>query len=97
MSNTVAFPVPPTEPTGPALSPPASSPQGGNAPQVKTLVQTAPDLRLVIEEDPISGSYIYKTLDRRTGEVVQQLPREDVLRLKDAPVYVPGQVVDSTT
>lgn len=97
MSNTVAFPVPPPDPAGQASPLLQGSSQGGNAPQVKTLVQTAPDLRLVIEEDPVSGSYIYKTLDRRTGEVVQQLPREDVLRLKDTPVYAPGQVVDSTT
>lgn len=97
MSNTVAFNVPKPEPVGQPNALPQGSSQGVNAPQVKNSVQTAPDLRLVIEEDPISGAYIYKTLDRRTGEVVQQLPREDVLRLKDAPVYVPGQVVDSTT
>lgn len=72
-------------------------PSGASASQVNASVQTAPDLRLVIEEDPVSGSYIYKTLDRRTGEVVQQLPREEVLRLKDASVYVPGQMADTTT
>lgn len=96
MSNSVAFPAPQPEPVNqPALT--SATAQGGNAPQARTPVQTAPDLRLVIEEDPVSGSYIYKTLDRKTGEVVQQLPREDVLRLRDTPVYVPGQVVDSTS
>lgn len=96
MSNSVAFPVPTPEPVS---QPPLvqGAPTGGDASQAKASVQTAPDLRLVIEEDPVSGSYIYKTLDRRTGEVVQQLPREDVLRLRDASVYVPGQMVDSTT
>jgi len=97
MSNTVAFPVPTPDPVGQPTAAPYGTAQGVNAPQVKYPVQTAPDLRLVIEEDPVSGAYIYKTLDRRTGEVVQQLPREDVLRLRDAPVYAPGQVVDSTT
>ncbi len=96
MSNTVAFPVPAPDPVNqPSLV--QGAPTDGNAPQAKASIQPAPDLRLVIEEDPVSGSYIYKTLDRRTGEVVQQLPREDVLRLKDAPVYAPGQVVDSKT
>jgi len=33
------------------------------------------ELRLVIEEDEASGAYVYKTVNRRTGEVVQQLPR----------------------
>ena len=56
--------------------------------------QTA-DLRLVIEEDERSGAIVYKTLDRRTGEVVRQLPREEVLRLKDDPAYDPGDIVDS--
>ena len=53
------------------------------------------DYRLVIEEDPITGSFIYKTLDRRTGEVVNQFPREQVLRLKDSQAYSPGRVFNS--
>lgn len=53
------------------------------------------DLRLVIEEDEQSGAIVYKTLDRRTGEVVRQLPREEVLRLKDDPTYDPGDIVDA--
>ena len=53
------------------------------------------DLRLIIEEDEASGMIVYKTLDRRTGEIVRQLPREEVVRLKDAPSYAPGDVADS--
>ena len=49
----------------------------------------------MIEEDPITGSFIYKTLDRRTGEVVNQFPREQVLRLKDSQAYSPGRVFNS--
>jgi flagellar protein FlaG len=51
------------------------------------------DLRLVIEEDQASGTYIYKTINRRTGEVVQQLPREEVVRLRDAAAYAAGEVI----
>jgi flagellar protein FlaG len=53
------------------------------------------DLRLVIEEDQTSGTFVYKTLDRRTGEVVKQLPREEVVRLKESPGYAPGDVIDA--
>ena len=53
------------------------------------------DLRLIIEEDQVSGTFIYKTLDRRTGEVVKQLPREEVVRLKESSVYEPGDVIDA--
>ena len=42
----------------------------------------AAELRLVIEEDKSTGSYVYKTVDIRTGAVVQQIPREEVLRLR---------------
>jgi flagellar protein FlaG len=54
---------------------------------------TAEDYRLVIERDEGTGSYIYKTLDRSTGEVINQFPREEVLRLRDHPAYFAGQVI----
>ena len=51
--------------------------------------------RLVIEEGPHSGSFIYKTLDRVTGEVVKQLPREQVIDLMRAVQYSAGSVIDT--
>lgn len=51
------------------------------------------DFRLVIEEDKAAGSFVYKTIDRRTGEVVSQLPREQILRLREAFNYVAGDVI----
>jgi len=55
--------------------------------------QDEADLRLVIEEGKAPGSYIYKTVNRVTGEVVSQLPREAVLRLRDEAEYEVGAVV----
>lgn len=55
------------------------------------------DLRLVIEQDEDSGAFIYKTVDRRTGETLQIVPREDVLKLKHAATYDPGAVYDGLT
>jgi len=51
------------------------------------------DMRLVIEEDKASGSYVYKTVNRLTGEVIQQLPRDQVLKMRDQVDYEVGQVV----
>jgi flagellar protein FlaG len=51
--------------------------------------------RLVIEEGPSAGSFIYKTLDRVTGEVVRQLPREQVVDLMRAGSYSAGTVIDT--
>ena len=55
------------------------------------------DLRLVIEQDSKTGTYVYKTVDRRTGDILQQFPREDVLRFKQAEHYDPGEVFDGLT
>lgn len=51
------------------------------------------DLRLVIEEDPTSGMFIYKTIDRRTGDVVLILPREEVVRMPDSAAYGAGAII----
>ncbi|MBL0968261.1 MAG: flagellar protein FlaG [Brevundimonas sp.] len=51
--------------------------------------------RLVIEEGPSAGSFIYKTMDRVTGEVVRQLPREQVVDLMRDHAYHSGSVIDT--
>jgi flagellar protein FlaG len=72
---------------------PATGPMPSAAPVAQPPVESPAEFRLVIEEDP-SGSFVYKTLDRRTGEVVSQFPREDILRLRNAEDYSPGKVFD---
>lgn len=52
-------------------------------------------MRLTIEATP-EGRFIYKVLDRVTGEVIRQLPREEVERLNADPTYRGGKVVDTT-
>lgn len=54
------------------------------------------DLRLVIEQDATTGTYIYKSIDRRTGEVRVQLPREEVVRLRETPTYAQGALVKTS-
>lgn len=52
------------------------------------------DLRLVIEHDAQSGEFVYKTVDRRTGETLQQFPREQILKLREESSYESGAVFD---
>jgi flagellar protein FlaG len=52
--------------------------------------------RLVIEEGPRAGAFIYKTLDRVTGEIVRQLPREQVVEMMQASDYSAGRVIDTS-
>jgi flagellar protein FlaG len=71
----------------------AGPPEGGIT-AVRPVPSTdAADLRLIIEEDQASGAYIYKTVNRRTGEVVQQFPRQEILKLREETGYVAGGVI----
>lgn len=61
-------------------------------------VNTGPDpvdMRLVIEEDQATGSFVYKTINRVTGEILQQYPRAEVLRLRQELQYAAGTVIDT--
>ncbi|RAK52283.1 hypothetical protein DJ018_14170 [Phenylobacterium deserti] len=51
------------------------------------------DLRLIIEEDEAAGTLVYKTINRRTGEVVLQMPREEIEKLGEETEYVAGSVI----
>jgi flagellar protein FlaG len=72
-----------------------SPPRSNSAPPARSVAQGPDpvDLRLVIEEDKASNSYVYKTIDRLTGKVIQQLPREQVLQLREQLDYEAGDVV----
>jgi len=75
----------------------ATAPQPTTAPDVSRPVigADAADLRLVIEQDEGSGSYVYKTVDRRTGEIVQQFPRDQILRMREGEKYAAGAVISA--
>lgn len=88
--NAVPLAAPVTPAPSPAAQKPAQQPAQPAAPQPST---DPGDFQLVIEEDKAAGSFVYKTVDRRTGEVVSQLPREQILRLREAFDYVAGAVV----
>ncbi len=74
---------------------PKPAPASPPAPSHAQILQNDPaDLRLVIERDPgVDGGYVYKTIDRRTGEVVLQLPREEVVRMQQSQDYASGAVI----
>ncbi len=76
---------------------PVAGDVGAPAVAVTTVPGPAPaDLRLIIEEDQVHGGYVYKTLDRATGEIVKQFPREEVLRIGAEEDYEAGEIVAST-
>jgi flagellar protein FlaG len=95
MSNTapVAGMSPDVTPALPAPAPTPATTGNSQAPPTQSDAQA--DLRLVIEEDKAAGSYVYITVDPTTGKVISQLPREQLLKMRDAPDYRPGTIVDS--
>ncbi len=79
---------------------PAANLQGTAAQSLQTKPQPAtqstvqPDLRLFIREANTPGRYVYTVIDQRTGKVISQLPRDEVLRMKQQPHYAAGAVFD---
>mgnify|MGYP001614366770 FL=1 len=49
------------------------------------------DIRLIIEE--LDGSYVYKTVDRRTGDIVAQYQMEELLKMREEDDYAAGTVI----
>lgn len=91
MSNKVAPVASATDPTlGRTNQPATPAPRG----EARTPAGPEPaEMRLVIEMDQASGSYVYKTIDRQTGEVLRQLPRDEVLRMRGETDYAAGAVI----
>ena len=85
MSDHVA-PVPSVTPTqipASAVQAPSTSPASaaGDAARYRLVIEAAND------------GFVYKTVDRQTGEVVRQWPREEVRKLADDPTYREGRII----
>lgn len=50
-------------------------------------------LRLTMDKDPHTGDWVYKAIDRYTGKVVRQLPRQELLDMKRNGTYKAGSVI----
>jgi hypothetical protein len=53
------------------------------------------ELRLTIDKDPTTGTWVYKAIDRNTGQVVSQLPQESVMEMQKSEDYQAGSIIDS--
>ena len=71
---------------------PATTPAATGTADAPAAAEEA-DVRLVIEEDEASGSYVYTVVNRRTGEILQRLRREQMLQLGEDADYHAGGVI----
>lgn len=53
------------------------------------------ELRLTIDKDPQTGSWVYKAINRYTGEVVSQLPHESAMEMQKSQQYQAGSVIST--
>ena len=84
---------------GPAFDAPVASTAGGSSTgfsndHSRAEAERQAQYRLVIEKGPGAG-FIYKTLDRVTGEIVKQFPRDEVIKLQESADYSAGRVIDT--
>ena len=92
ISGIMADPMLSSQTPAPAAPASGDSSQASDAP-----IDTQADLRLVIEDDKAAGSYVYKTINPVTGQVVSQIPRETLLRMREAADYKPGSVINASS
>jgi len=86
-------PVTPVKEVAPASSGSKTGAEGGQANQSSTDSTPAYTLKLTIDKDPDTGEYIYRAIDRYTGEVVRQFPQKELLELRKSSAYKAGSVV----
>ncbi|MDV6329564.1 flagellar protein FlaG [Asticcacaulis sp. 201] len=61
--------------------------------QAKDQSTPAYQLRLTVEKDPKTGEWVYKAIDRNTGEVVREMPRNELVALRKSSSYTAGSVI----
>ena len=69
----------------------ASAPASALVPPTSTSL----DLRLNIVRDHDSGLFVYKFIDPTTGQVVRQLPDEEIVKLRAAAEYAAGRLIST--
>ncbi|MDB5420966.1 MAG: hypothetical protein JWR59_913 [Brevundimonas sp.] len=65
-------------------------------PKPLSSIEASANYRLLIEEGPRKGSFVYKTLDSLTGEIIRQFPREQLVKIAEAETYDKGTVINTT-
>ena len=75
--------------------PPTTPDAGAQDNSARRDAERAADYRLVIEEGPRRGSFVYKTINRTTGELIRQYPREALVKMTNDVSYAVGTVADT--
>jgi hypothetical protein len=71
----------------------AAGAAGASEPGAQSVSADGADLGLVIENDKAADTYVYLTVNRVTGQVVNQWPNQEMLKQRQAFDYTSGDVV----
>jgi len=52
------------------------------------------DAQLLIEQDEVAGSFVYKIVDADSGEIIRQFPQEQLLEVMEFFKHNTGVVID---
>jgi hypothetical protein len=69
-------------------------PQPAATPEASASESWGGDLRLNIERQD-SGAFVYKFIDPSSGRVVQEIPNEEVLKLRRSAAYSAGRLIST--
>jgi hypothetical protein len=76
-------------------APPSPEPSASNRPAPEPATVTNMGLRLNIYRAS-GGTFVYKFVDPLSGKVVQQLPSEEIVRMRQSPDYAAGSLISTT-
>ena len=65
-------------------------------PKPVSSIEASANYRLLIEEGPRKGSFVYKTMDSVTGEIIRQFPREQLVKIAQSDSYDRGSVIKTS-
>lgn len=54
-----------------------------------------PATRLLIDQDKVTGVFVYRIVDSNTGNLLAEIPNDQIANLKDADDYVSGSVIST--
>jgi myo-inositol-hexaphosphate 3-phosphohydrolase len=80
----------------PQSAPVASTSSGDSSDAAPPVTPAKPTTRLLIDQDKVTGVYVYRIVDSGSGRLLAEIPNDQIANLKDADDYVSGSVISTS-
>ncbi|MGC1305352.1 MAG: hypothetical protein WA840_23525 [Caulobacteraceae bacterium] len=81
---------------GRSLPPAVTSASAQNADNPPPAEQSTSPTRLLIDQDKVTGVFVYRIVDSQTGALLAEIPNDQIANLKNAGDYVSGSVISTS-